>query len=169
MWAKRRTLSRCPIPRRRSTCGRSPRTRLARLDPRVAEEKIREAAGRYDISGLEVGAGETFDQPELWEWLLALNARELNVPVMAFTSGLSRLGAAGADTRGFPNGRRLFDDVVDIEERYVLNGLANLNGIPFGDGVDGNDVPYQTAFPYVPIPRPGSEAPANPHRIEPAR
>ena len=67
-----------------------PRTRLARLDPRVAEEKIREAAGRYDISGLEVGAGETFDQPELWEWLLALNARELNVPVMAFTSGLSR-------------------------------------------------------------------------------
>ena len=67
-----------------------PRARRARLDPAVAEPRIREAAERYEISGLEVGAGETFDQPELWEWLLALNARELNVPVMAFTSGLSR-------------------------------------------------------------------------------
>ena len=29
-----------------------------------------------------MGAGETFDQPELWEWLLALNARDLNVRVL---------------------------------------------------------------------------------------
>lgn len=46
-------------------------------------------AEKYEISGLEVGAGETFDQPELWEWLLALNRRDLRVPVMAFTGGLS--------------------------------------------------------------------------------
>ncbi len=67
-----------------------PRVRRSRLDPAVAEPKIREVAARYEITGLEVGAGETFDQPELWEWLLALNARELNVPVMAFTGGLSK-------------------------------------------------------------------------------
>ena len=66
------------------------RSRGARLDPRVAEPRIREAAEKYEISGLEVGAGETFDFPEAWEWLLDLNARELKVPVMAFTSGLSR-------------------------------------------------------------------------------
>lgn len=108
--------------------------------------------------------------------MLRLNVRTAPSPLPTNTgnptlgTGLSRLGAAGGDTRGFPNGRRLFDDVVDIEERYVLNGLANLNAIPFGDGVDGNDVPYQTAFPYVPAPRPGSETPAtNPHRTEPAR
>jgi hypothetical protein len=35
----------------------------------VAEPRIREAAEKYALSGLEVGAGETFDQPELWEWL----------------------------------------------------------------------------------------------------
>lgn len=67
-----------------------PRARRARLDPATAEPKIREVARKYEISGLEVGAGETFDQPELWEWLLALNERELNVPVMAFTGGLSK-------------------------------------------------------------------------------
>lgn len=66
------------------------RARAARLDPARAEPAIRAAAARYELSGLEVGGGETFDEPDLWEWLLALNARELKVPVMAFTSGLSR-------------------------------------------------------------------------------
>ncbi len=74
-----------------------PRERRIRLDPALAEPKIREVAERYEISGLEVGAGETFDQPELWEWLLALNARELNVPVMAFTGGLSKRTARTLD------------------------------------------------------------------------
>lgn len=66
------------------------RARRARLEPAVGERAIREAALRYEVSGLEVGAGETFDEPELWAWLLDLNARALKVPVMAFTSGLSR-------------------------------------------------------------------------------
>jgi hypothetical protein len=61
-----------------------------RLDPALADRAIDAVAAKYEISGLEVGAGETLDQPGLWEWLLARNAKELNVPVMAFTSGLSR-------------------------------------------------------------------------------
>ena len=106
--------------------------------------------------------------------LLRLNVRTpaTQLPTNAgnptLASGRSRLGAAGGDTQGFPNGRRLFDDVVDIELRYVLNGLAALNNLGFGDGVDGNDVPYQTSFPYVPIPRPGSEGPRS-QRAEPLR
>ena len=64
--------------------------RGSRLQPQVAEPLIRQAAGTYDLTGLEVGGGETFDFPDLWEWILGLNARELKVPVMAFTSGLSR-------------------------------------------------------------------------------
>jgi hypothetical protein len=93
--------------------------------------------------------------------------------------GRSRLGAAGGDTQGFPNGRRLFDDVVDIEERYVLNTLGSINAIPFGDGVDGNDngnagpngrsdaAPYRSTFPYVQIPLRGDAILT--HRQEPAR
>lgn len=64
--------------------------RRSRLQPEIAEPLIRQAAEKYEISGLEVGAGETFDYPELWDWLLDLNVRELKVPMMAFTSGLSR-------------------------------------------------------------------------------
>ncbi|MFO0610374.1 MAG: DUF4331 domain-containing protein [Polyangiales bacterium] len=94
-------------------------------------------------------------------------------------TGRSRLGAAGGDLGGFPNGRRLFDDVVDIEERYVLNTLGNINAIPFGDGVDGNDngnagpngrtdaAPYRTTFPFVQIPLRGDAQLV--HRQEPAR
>jgi hypothetical protein len=64
--------------------------RRSRLQPEIAEPLIRQAAEKYEISGLEVGAGETFDYPELWDWLLDMNVRELKVPMMAFTSGLSR-------------------------------------------------------------------------------
>jgi hypothetical protein len=108
--------------------------------------------------------------------LLRLNVRTpgsalpTNVGNPVLPQGRSRLGAAGGDTQGFPNGRRLFDDVVDIELRYVLNTLGNINAIPFGDGVDGNDKVYQATFPYVPIPHPGSEIHPgqHPHRVEPA-
>jgi hypothetical protein len=94
-------------------------------------------------------------------------------------TGRSRLSAAGGDLGGFPNGRRLFDDVVDIEERYVLNTLGNINAIPFGDGVDGNDngnagpngrtdpAPYRATFPYVQIPLRGDALLV--HRQEPTR
>ncbi len=64
--------------------------RGARLDPQIAEPRIRQVMDKYEITGLEVGAGEIFDFPDLWKWLLDFNARELKVPVMAFTSGLSR-------------------------------------------------------------------------------
>ncbi len=67
----------------------------------------------------------------------------------------SRLGAIVGDLGGFPNGRRVSDDVFDIAGRAVAGVLA---GEPFassplnsriGDGVNANDVPYQETFPYV--------------------
>lgn len=104
--------------------------------------------------------------------LLRLNVRTMptQLPTMVGNPGESRLGAAGmpADGGGFPNGRRLHDDVVDIELRYVLNGLARLNSIPFGDGVDSNDRPFTNTFPYVPIPLPGNVGPRS-QRVEPTR
>lgn len=65
----------------------------------------------------------------------------------------NRLGAIAGDLGGFPNGRRLYDDVTDIAARAVL-GVLNpaFNIAPnnqIGDGVNVNDVPYQTAFPYL--------------------
>jgi hypothetical protein len=68
-------------------------------------------------------------------------------PTAAVGAG-NRLGVVGGDLAGFPNGRRLEDDVVDIAERAVGGVLIGKN-LPLGDGVDANDVPFTTSFPYV--------------------
>ena len=66
----------------------------------------------------------------------------------------SRLGLLGGDAAGFPNGRRLFDDVTDIMLRIVVGGVLNptFNVTPnnmLGDGVNVNDVAFTTSFPYL--------------------
>jgi hypothetical protein len=73
----------------------------------------------------------------------------------------NRLGVLGGDTAGFPNGRRLADDAIDIALRVVEGAL--LPGHPaavdtLGDGVDLNDVAFGTTFPYVALPHAGSLA-----------
>ena len=95
--------------------------------------------------------------------LLRLN---VSTPVTALGSQ-NREGAAGGDADGFPNGRRLRDDVVDIEIQVLagalLNGGISANipgtGVPYSalaDGVNTDDAGAQTAaFPYVPDPYDG--------------
>lgn len=69
----------------------------------------------------------------------------------------SRLGVLAGDLAGFPNGRRLTDDVVDIELRVVAGVLVDgFNVAPnnqLGDGVDANDMPFLPRFPYVAPPQ----------------
>jgi hypothetical protein len=79
--------------------------------------------------------------------LLRLN---LTVPVTPADKA-SRLGVLGGDNGGFPNGRRLADDVIDIEEQAVAGFLKDKK-VPLGDGVNGNDKPYLQSFPYEPDP-----------------
>ncbi|MBS1513420.1 MAG: DUF4331 family protein [Bacteroidetes bacterium] len=72
----------------------------------------------------------------------------------------NRLGVIGGDNAGFPNGRRLKDDVTDIALRVVagvLLGPPYSTGInnQLGDGVQRNDVAFQTTFPYVAAPHQG--------------
>lgn len=50
---------------------------------------------------------------------------------------------------GFPNGRRLQDDVIDTELQLVFN--QKLGG-SFGDGVDANDRSFLKRFPFVAQP-----------------
>jgi hypothetical protein len=61
-----------------------------------------------------------------------------------------RLGLLAGDAAGFPNGRRVSDDVTDIALRAVAGILAGPQyNYRLGDGVNTNDVPYQETFPYV--------------------
>jgi len=74
-----------------------------------------------------------------------------------------RLGVLGGQLDGFPNGRRLVDDVTDIELRAIAGGTPftpTFNVFPnnaLTDGVDTNDVPFLTQFPYVGLPHQGYE------------
>lgn len=71
----------------------------------------------------------------------------------------NRFGVIGGDMAGFPDGRRLGDDVVDITLRVVGGFLvpADQGGkkLPLGDGVDRNDREFLPTFPYVASPQPG--------------
>ena len=69
----------------------------------------------------------------------------------------SRLGLIGGDAAGFPNGRRVFDDVTDITLRVAVGGVLapdfegfvpEING-RLGDGVNVNDTDYREMFPFV--------------------
>jgi Domain of unknown function (DUF4331) len=71
-------------------------------------------------------------------------------PTAAVGKG-NRLGVLGGDLAGWPNGRRLEDDVIDIAERAFGGALIG-HSLPLGDGVDANDVPLQSSFPYEPDP-----------------
>ena len=76
----------------------------------------------------------------------------------------NRLGALGGDFAGFPNGRRLSDDVVDIELQ-ALEGAVEVSGrggsvtgvniveaLAEGDLVSTNDREFLDTFPYVALP-----------------
>lgn len=93
----------------------------------------------------------------------------LNVAI-APAANPSRLGLLGGDFAGYPNGRRVFDDVVDISLRAVAGGTpftpaTNISpNNTLGDGVANNDVPFLTRFPYLATPQSGNSTLGAPHQ-----
>ena len=74
----------------------------------------------------------------------------------------NRLSVLAGDTSGWPNGRRLGDDVIDIAVQAVAGATftpANANAALLGDGVNGDDRPLLGEFPYQQDPRSGFENP----------
>jgi hypothetical protein len=85
----------------------------------------------------------------------------LNVAISPAASP-NALGVIGGDAAGFPNGRRLGDDVVDIALRVMAGATpltpsfnAGINA-RLGDGVAANDRPFLDVFPYVATPHAGN-------------
>lgn len=80
-------------------------------------------------------------------------------------SGFSRFGFAGGDNTtdssgrvksgGWPNGRRIGDDVVDIALTAVASGPTYSAVIALGDNVAANDQVYHQVFPYLATPHAG--------------
>lgn len=79
-----------------------------------------------------------------------------------------RLGVLGGDLAGFPNGRRVGDDVLDIAVLAMAGATPltpQFNRAPnntVGDGVDANDRAYLDRFPFLTSPHPGREATPEP-------
>jgi hypothetical protein len=106
--------------------------------------------------------------------MLRLNTAIASVPL----ASQNRLGVLGGDNAGFPNGRRLHDDVVDISLAAEMGALCYANGtgnalglgtactpsaVPLGataaklhDAVDQAVVTLLPAFPYVNTPIAGA-------------
>ncbi len=74
-------------------------------------------------------------------------------------ASVKTLGVLAGDNAGFPNGRRPYDDVVDIELRVVAGvlvpGFDKSPNNALSDLVDGPDMPYIPGFPYLPTPHNG--------------
>jgi hypothetical protein len=101
----------------------------------------------------------------------------LNTSTPATAAGSQNdLGVLGADTAGFPNGRRPIDDVVDIELRVAMGVLlAPFDGsaqdpdpasdvsrqLHYTDGAEPNPADYLAVFPYLNTPLGGSPTSAN--------
>jgi len=90
----------------------------------------------------------------------AADTLKLNLGVPPTAPGqVSRFGVIGGDLAGLPNGRRLFDDTVDIYLRvaggFLIPEAQGGKKLPLGDGVDVNDKPFLTTFPYAAAPTSG--------------
>jgi hypothetical protein len=75
----------------------------------------------------------------------------LGIPV---TAKPNRLGVLAGDNQGWPNGRRLGDDVIDVAEQAVA-GFLKGKKVPLGDGVNGDDRNLLGSFPYIADPQSG--------------
>ena len=74
----------------------------------------------------------------------------------------ARLGVLAGDIQGFPNGRRLTDDVIDITLQAAVGILGGVK-TSLGDGVDRNDAAFRATFPYLAQPHSGG----NPWKLNP--
>ncbi|MEN3332360.1 MAG: hypothetical protein V7641_1725, partial [Blastocatellia bacterium] len=92
--------------------------------------------------------------------LKALGTNDTNIGILAsvavakgdflhLDTSVANTGASGGNNAGagFPNGRRLQDDVIDT----ILFFVANQNTL--GDNVNSNDVTFRSSFPFLAPPQ----------------
>jgi hypothetical protein len=91
----------------------------------------------------------------------------LNMAIPPARRGAAKaLGLVGGDPAGFPNGRRVFDDVVTVELRAIAGAtypLVNKSYTPdaaaalVSDGLGPGSTRYLRHFPYLGTPKSGYE------------
>jgi hypothetical protein len=115
--------------------------------------------GTADTQGGDDDDDDDDDEGPVQADILRLNT---NVAPTTGTGSYSPLGAFGGDVAGFPNGRRVGDDVLDIAGRAAAGGVLHLLGaancpasLGVSDNVQENDTDYLGSFPYLGTPHQG--------------
>ncbi len=119
-------------------------------------------AGRTDLITIYLTGIPDLNQPrDLSQPGEMIRLNTSIMPTESDPNEQNRLGLLGGDLDGFPNGRRLIDDTVDISLQVVAGNTPltpefqrEPNSL-LGDGVDFNDKPLLTSFPYIPHPHSG--------------
>jgi hypothetical protein len=135
---------------------------LSRLIPVLYPGVNVPPAPRNDIASIFLTGIPDLNQPAKVQASEMLRLNTMTPPTPF--AGQDRLGLLAGQNDGFPNGRRLIDDVTDIELRALAGGTPftpDFNVFPnnaLTDGVDGNDKPFLQSFPYLASPHQGYEA-----------
>jgi hypothetical protein len=112
------------------------------------------AEPRNDLVSVFLTGVEKLNQPPQ---VRASEQLRLNTSIPP-TAKPKRLGVLDGDNAGFPNGRRLSDDVLDIALQVVEGELLGQKN-DLGDAVNENDQKFGKSFPYVALPTSGSRGP----------
>jgi hypothetical protein len=136
----------------------------ARLIPVLYPGVTVPPAPRNDIAAIFLTGIPGLNQPDNVQASELIRLNYALKPTSSDPNAQNRLGLLGGDNDGFPNGRRLADDVVDIELQALAGATPftpDFNKAPnnlLGDGVDRDDTPYQGTFPYEAPPIQGYES-----------
>jgi len=141
---------------------------LARLFVALGVDKDTPTTNRNDLVAVFLTGVPGINQPPGVTASEMLRLNMSTAPSTTDPNTVNRMGVLGGQLDGFPNGRRLADDVADIEIQAIAGILCQTGGplagptpcrtskvnTALGDGVNANDLPFQTTFPYVANPRP---------------
>lgn len=134
---------------------------LARLIPVLYPGVNVPAAPRNDIASIFLTGIPGLNQPAKVTPSEMIRLNYAIKPTTVDPNQQNRLGLLGGENDGFPNGRRLVDDVVDIELRALAGATPFTPAFDvapnnlLGDGVDRSSVPFMSTFPYVATPLQG--------------
>jgi hypothetical protein len=119
---------------------------FSRKDEFNLASTVDDARGRFsaDIVATLKGLGTSDSNINILAQIAVTRGDFLRLNVSTVNSGP---GGGNNPNAGFPNGRRLSDDVIDT----ILLVVTNLT-LTTGDSVNGNEVPFRNTFPFFAPP-----------------
>lgn len=115
---------------------------FARKDEYNASSPLDDSRGKFanDIIASAVKLGTSAANIGVLASIAVVRGDFLRLRTSVANSGPGGGNSSGA---GFPNGRRLQDDVIDIELSIITNGALTT-----GDSVNGNELAFRSSFPF---------------------